>query len=98
MRMDKRNNDGFTLVEILLVMVIITFISGLFIAPAIVQKETVILNAVDSQLKAMATGQRVSFKDGLHFNHRGNINQAKTLQINGKRCVFQLGMGRYYCE
>ena len=95
--MDKRLNRGFTLVEILVVMLCVVSLTLIFniLMPKI---EVQGFNPTHFQLKAMATRQKISFTQTLHFNENGNINHAQTIKINDKHCVFQLGMGRFYCE
>ena len=95
--MDKRLNKGFTLVEVLIVLLCVVSLTILFNISW--QKiEFNHLNPTHLQLKAMATKQKVSFTKTLHFNENGNINRAQTIKLNNKDCVFQLGMGRFYCE
>lgn len=96
--MDRPNNSGFTMVEVLLVMMMISILSVILGLPYIVSFKAVPDKASEVQLQAMVSQRTLPYKDGLSFNHRGNINQAKTLQIGQMTCVFQLGMGRYYCE
>lgn len=88
--------QGFTLIEMLLVLIIITIVSNLSIKKITTTKNYE--NIELKQLKAMATGQRVYVNDTIWFNHNGNINHGQTLKINGKTYVFQLGFGRYRIE
>lgn len=74
---------------------LITLIVGM---PVMVSPKHTQVDATLVQLEAMANYRNENYRDGLYFNHRGNINQAKTIKINALNCVFQLGMGRYYCE
>ena len=86
------------MVEILLVLLLISLLVSIFGMPLIIASEKKYLGVVDVQLEAMATCQTKEFQQGISFNHKGNINMARTITINGYNCVFQLGMGRYYCE
>lgn len=96
--MDKRYSSGFTMVEMLLVVMLISMVSLILGVPYIVSTKGSEMAASDTQLEAMATGKTIPFQQGLTFNHKGNINQAKTLKFGGRTCVYQLGMGRYYCD
>lgn len=95
--MGKRSNKGFTMVEILLVLLMISLISLVIGMPLVLESKTT-TQATHYQLEAMAKQKTIAFRDGITFNHRGNINQGKTIYINQRKCVFQLGMGRYLCE
>ncbi len=96
--MGKPYNSGFTMVEMVLVMSLISLLTLIIGVPVILSQSDGFLNATDLQLKAMATYSTQSMNHTLSFNHRANINQAQSITFNNKRCVFQLGMGRYYCE
>ncbi|NMB18484.1 MAG: prepilin-type N-terminal cleavage/methylation domain-containing protein [Erysipelothrix sp.] len=88
---------GFTLLEMLIVMFITSYIV-LFALPKLHLVEYLYFNPTHAQLKAMATKTRVVVIDGLWFNENGNINQAQTVIVGKKKCIFQLGMGRYRCQ
>ncbi len=94
----KLSNKGYTLLELLVVISIVTSMSLFFIAPMVLSHELNTVAIIDSQLSAMAQMKRVFYNDTLWFNYKGNINHAQTLKINQLSCVFQLGMGRYTCE
>lgn len=98
MRVGKQHNDGFTLIEVVLVMMMISLISIILGMPYLVEATPSLSLATDAQLEAMALRRTVWYQQGLSFNHRGNINQAQSINVSGRRCVFQVGMGRYYCE
>ena len=93
----RQNRQGFTLLEILIVMFITTFVV-LFALPKLHLIEDSYFNPTHAQLKAMATKERVVVMDGLWFNENGNINEAQTVFIGKIKCIFQLGMGRYRCQ
>ena len=97
-QMAKRASKGFTFVEVLVVMAALGMFTLLFMLPVYFSSKMDTNNIIEANLKAMALGKRVNITDSLWFNGRGNINQAKTITINSLSCVFQLGMGRYYCE
>ncbi len=90
-------NDGFTLIEVLIVMMVITLLSLVFTSKLKLSEDTY-LNPENCQLKSMAHKSRCQLNDTIHFNENGNINHAQTIKISNKICVFQLGMGRYSCE
>lgn len=93
----QQNKRGFTLLEMLIVIFITCFIV-LFALPKLHLVEYLYFNPTHAQLKAMATKTRVVVIDGLWFNENGNINQAQTVIVGKKKCIFQLGMGRYRCQ
>lgn len=98
MKMVKQHSSGFTLIEILLVLMMISLLTLILGMPVIVSKSRFVSDVASYQLKAMANYKTIDFTKGITFNHKGNINAAKTISIQGYRCVFQLGMGRYYCD
>lgn len=91
------NKNGFTMLELLIVMFVVTTL--IFILDVnFIEHNRYYFNPTHCQLKAMSTKSTCSFWKGLSYNSNGNINQGKTILVNNKKCVFQLGMGRYYCE
>lgn len=94
----KQVNKGFTLIEVLVVMFIISVFSVIFMLPVYISSANTSLNILDVQLEAMAKSERVYLNDSIWFNERGNINQAITTNLKGFTCVFQLGFGRFKCE
>lgn len=90
-------NRGFTLIEILVVMLFLTVLTSVF-AVIFVPFESNYIHPETCQLKAMASKETCVWEKGIHFNANGNINQARTIKYANKKCVFQLGMGRYACE
>ena len=95
--MVKRSSKGFTLVEVILVMLVVVTLGVLFgiIAPA---KQYYFKSPHICQLKAMSTRRACHYSKDIWFNDNGNINQGRTIKIDRYTCVFQLGMGRYRCE
>lgn len=95
--MVKQNNKtGFTLIEMLIVMSLITLLTTIFLIPNFFKESDMAI--IDLQLEAMASGKRKYYSKDLWFNGRGNINLGQTININGMSCIFQLGFGRYRCE
>lgn len=86
------------MVEILLVLLMISLISLVIGMPLVLESKAGLVQASHYQLEAMAKKKTINYREGITFNHRGNINHATTIQINQWTCVFQLGMGRYRCE
>ena len=95
--MGKQQNKGFTLIEVLVCLLIISLIL-LFSMNSFIKFSNSYFNPVYYQLEAMATKKRTKMDSVIWFNENGNINQARTIKINNKKCVFQLGMGRFRCE
>lgn len=97
--MDRHRYDGggFTLLEMMLVMVVLSVLSLLFLrytAPPSIPDTVVIYY----QLQAMDELRRVQVSERLWFNHNGNINAGQRHTIDDRSCVFTLGFGRYRCE
>lgn len=95
--MDKLKNKGFTLIEIMVVMMMVSLFSLVFASKLVPFDETV-FNPIHCQLKAMSKRSICQFNDTIHYNQNGNINHAQTINFKTKTCIFQLGMGRYRCE
>lgn len=105
--MDKRMpvKSAFTMMEslfclsILMVMLLLslpnTHYSSHFINSQQQWTQTIYL----TQLKAMTT-KSTCLLDNTHltFNANGNINHAATIILDGHKCIFQLGSGRFYFE
>ncbi|WP_041139303.1 type II secretion system protein [Beduini massiliensis] len=52
-----------------------------------------------TQLKAMISKTRTELETtGVTFNAFGNIHHAATITLDGHKCIFQLGSGRFYFE
>lgn len=52
-----------------------------------------------TQLQAMLSKTRIELEaTGVTFNALGHINHATTIVLEGYKCVFQLGSGRFYFE
>lgn len=90
-------NKGFTLIEMLVVLLMMTVFSIVF-SVGVMKYEKTYFNPIKCQLEAMSKKEKCQLNEYIHFNENGNINHAQTVKINGKTCVFQLGMGRYHCE
>ncbi len=90
-------NKGFTLIEVLVVMFILTVLGSVF-SIGLVEFESEYFNPKTCQLKAMATKEKCQFNKTIRYNENGNINHAQTFKVNNRVCIFQLGMGRYRCE
>ena len=97
LRADKQFNKGFTFLEMMVVLMVISALSLLFVLPVVFADELGVDSIIEAQLKAMADSERVVIQEGLWFNIRGNINQAQTVNYKGFKCVFQLGFGRFTC-
>lgn len=95
--MGKLMNKGFTLIEMLLVLMVVTILTLVF-STQLKLYEVEYFDPIQCQLKAMATRERCQFNSTIHFNQNGNINHAQTIKFHDKTCIFQLGMGRYRCE
>lgn len=95
--MDKHQNSGFTIVELLVVMLILLSLPVIFNFNFI-KFSFDYFNPTHCQLKAMTNRKNCHYTKTLHFNENGNINRAQTIKVGKKECVFQLGMGRFYCE
>ena len=97
--MDKLcSNDGFSLVESILIVFIISMLSLLFITPFIRVNQIEVSSLLTYQVIAMRDLKRKEFDHELWFNENGNINRAQTKKIANKVCVFNLGFGRFFCE
>lgn len=94
-----KRNKGFTLLELLLVVSMLTIVSLLTMTrwQFFASKDDTI-NILYKQVHAMRVQDKVLVNKSLYFNGNGNINQAQTLKFNHKTCRFQLGFGRFYCE
>lgn len=97
LRTDRRFNKGFTFLEMMVVLMVISALSLLFVLPVVFSNEMSVDSIIEAQLKAMAHSERVTLQDNLWFNVRGNINMAQTVNYKGFQCVFQLGFGRFSC-
>lgn len=95
---------GFTLLEMLLVMFIVSFISGWTLQYQMPTSNPVKLfeqHYLYQQVRALAIKQKTTLPTTnsnvslLTFNARGAINQAQTIKFNKTLFVVQLGMGRY---
>lgn len=93
------SNKGFTLVELILTISIITS-SGLLSIHywQNTKLEKPNIDILFSQTEAMKKQKTIKLSNNLWFNANGNINQAQTVKLKEKKCVFQLGFGRFYCE
>ncbi len=97
--------SGFTMIESLFSLSIIMMLiflalpnmhySGNFIEP----QEKMSQMIYQTQLQAMVSKNRMELEaTGVTFNEFGHINHAATIILDGHKCVFQLGSGRFYFE
>ncbi len=96
--------NGFTLLEMLVVMLIVTLISSLTLLYQMPKSDSVKVfeqHYLYQQVRALALKQRTTLPttnsnvSSLTFNARGAINQAQTIKFKRSIFVVQLGMGRY---
>lgn len=97
--------SGFTMIESLFSLSIIMMLiflalpnmhySGNFIEP----QEKMSQMIYQTQLQAMVSKNQMELEaTGVTFNEFGHINHAATIVLDGHKCVFQLGSGRFYFE
>lgn len=103
------NKKGFLLLEIMLVLFGISVFLTL-VVPTRIQTTSLFeferfkSDYLDTQFNAMFNKRGIDFDDAsyhfqtyspLHFNGRGNVNQAQTIQfINQRKVIVELGAGR----
>jgi len=104
--MDKPcSNKGFSLIETLIVLLVLTLVGTLTIRPF----ETVLTQSQDFQSKLIHTrfdallshqtltlATEVITEYPIRFNAQGNINMGQTIPFKNKEVVLQIGTGRCY--
>lgn len=96
--MDKlRNNKGFTLVEVLIVLLIVIVLSQSLV---IKMNQTFRFEKPfeSFQIQSLLTHKRHYISDHFWYNERGHINQGGVLTKGSQKCTIYLGFGRYRCE
>ena len=92
---------GFTLVEMVLVLLVVVVLGGLFFPARSAtkrwqKKESEALT--HTQLEAMAGMKQKNVSVSFWFNKNGNINRSGRFKYREKTCLIYLGVGRWYCE
>ena len=94
------SNEGFMLVECCIVLVAISVMTLLVIPSHEFSRNNKYLFQSDylyHQSTAIKEAKHITFqwdKIAVIFNENGNVNQAKTVDVNGKKIVIELGGGR----
>lgn len=101
LKMEKlSSNEGFMLVECCIVLVAVSVMTLLVIPSHEFSKNNKYLFQSDylyHQSTAIKEAKHIIFqwdKTAVIFNENGNVNQAKTVDVNGKKIVIELGGGR----
>jgi len=93
------SNKGSILIELLLVLLVMTVLELLFFPYYKINTfhHYYFLNNYQlNQLEAMKKGEKIILDNDISFNAKGNVNQAKTIEINNHNYVIGLGLGRIY--
>lgn len=94
------SNEGFMLVECCIVLVTISVMTLLVIPSHEFSRNNKYLFQSDylyHQSTAIKEAKHITFqwdKIAVIFNENGNVNQAKTVDVNGKKIIIELGGGR----
>ncbi len=95
--MERRTwNNGFTVLELCIVLFVVSLLS-LLILPLwpqdFLQDKVWPEYYLMKQSEALRSAVHVALDDGIVFNERGNVNQARTLIKNHKKIIVELGGG-----
>lgn len=94
------SNEGFMLVECCIVLVAVSIMTLLVIPSHEFSKNNKYLFQSDylyHQSNAIKEAKHTAFQwdtIAVIFNENGNVNQAQTVEVNGKKIVIELGGGR----
>ena len=88
-----------TSLELVLSLLIIVILNSFSLKLATINehKEIYFINRyLLKQSEAMALKEKISIENDIRFNAFGNVNLAKTLDIDGHQIVISLGTGKIY--
>lgn len=98
MMVQHRCNDGFTLVEMCVVLLMLAVFDVFFLPHPILETEWVSwpCSYMEKQAEALAEAEDTSGPEGTDvlFNGRGNVRRAGTVRIGKKVFTISLGQGR----
>lgn len=100
-----RSNNGFTLIEVLVVMITVFGTGSLLINPKSLKphnSQAFISSIIHTQYMALYQKRSTQLESNIltefpiQFNEKGNINMGQTIAFGTKRVILMLGTGRIH--